>query len=105
MGIGNLRVHQDINQPFRILKYIFIMRWIVRLRTEYWLLTVRSVDRCAPSAAIASDHNAIPSVVLLLRSQWLSFYQPCRIARWAFIFVSMHRSRAAVAPHRMPIDR
>ena len=76
MGIGNLRVHQDINQPFRILKYVIIIRWIVRLRTEHWLLTVPSVDRCAPSDAIAPDHNAIPPVVLLLWSQCLPLYQP-----------------------------
>ena len=102
MGIDNLRVDQNINQPFRILKYIIIIRWIVRLRTEHWLLTVRSVDRCAPSTAIAPDHNAIPPVVLLLRSQCLSLCQPDTIARQAFTFVSMQRGRAA-APHRMPI--
>jgi hypothetical protein len=103
MAIGNLRVHQDINQPFRILKYVIITRWIVRLRTEHWLLTVRSVDRCAQSAAIAPDHNAIFPVVLLLRTQCLSLSQPYRIARHAFMFVSMQRGRAAVALHRMPI--
>jgi len=93
VGTGKLRVHQDINQPFSILKYIIITRWIVRLRTEDRLLSVRSVDHCAPSAAIAPDHNAIPPVVLLLRSQCLSLYQPYTIARQAFTFVSMQRGR------------
>ena len=85
MGIGNLRVHQDINKPFRILKYIIITRCIVRLWTEDRLLTVRSVDRCAPSAAIAPDHNAIPPVVLLLRSQCPSLYQTYTMARLGFL--------------------
>src|ERR1700722_16731670 len=92
MGIDNLRVHQDVNKPFRILKYIIITRCIVRLRTEDRLLTVRSVDRCAPSATIAPDHNAIPPVILLLWSQCPSLYQTYTIGETRLSYSKLHRS-------------
>jgi hypothetical protein len=91
MGIGNLRVHQNINQPFCILKYIIIARWIVRLRTEDRLLTIRSVDRCAQARQDKRRRVFVPRLIPELVSSMRLVQTP---------FVETDRRR-----RRCPADR
>jgi hypothetical protein len=72
-GKSDLRTQQGIYETLRLIQYVPITGWIVRLRTEDRLRAVGCIDRCAPPAAVPPDRDAVSPVVMPLSSQCLSF--------------------------------
>ena len=65
---GDLRTPQSVDKAFCSFQYIVTTSWIIRLRAEDRLLTVRSIYRCPPTHAVSPDYDAIAPVLFILGS-------------------------------------
>jgi len=108
---GDLRTPQSVDKAFCSFQYIVTTSWIIRLRTEDRLLTVRSIYRCPPTHAVSPDCDAIASVLFILgrhcRCPWrdLEAAIATRKSRGSVSSRSRRRRQPYMAARPSAIDR